>query len=523
MTHPSCVLHAKDIEYMKVHADVIFIGEKNRPEQAHAFACSLRVLETRKNDLMAYLSKKGLPLSEENLWFDVTWGNFERRSLDFFGERTYREVFPYVVGAGFARQRYIKRDTSGQNVLDEQGRIVAYDCYKVAQSDTTWRGDIIHQAWFDSDYLNEWIAFYYAGGPEPTPPATKKRGVAQPTQGDNLHNREHTPEKDVVSEREGYSRDAQSFSVESISLGGTFANGVGGNITPLRDGKSADTPGKKRRPPVGKSANNKNLIKEESKDREQLLISADRAIDIDFSTFDFAQKFSTQAILELDSKILPPLPTIYRVAAHNETQPQLRLAAAERFATHPELALLGLRQTARFLAYMSQPDSPGGYVVWMRENRPGIPHRLWLITDRVIERGLREMLASDWWPAWLPPDDVPTTSAAPAALDIEILDLAELAGIAHDDRRGFSREDVDAWRDYLCQELKGHGYFVDVAGIGQRHERKGYRLEVSYEGGQLRIYDPEHWDLIMEADRAGAPGTPAFAEALVALLRDRAA
>lgn len=149
--------------------------------KANPFSACLRDLEIWKDARLKELDRQGIDqeqLTEEMLWLDIEWPRMVRYALRFFSASCFQKIFPVVMDAGFARQRYIKRHAkSGIRVCDENGIPLVYATYQEAQDDSeNHPGKIIHQAFFESEELNKAIA---ALDRPAAPPSPDGEGVSE--------------------------------------------------------------------------------------------------------------------------------------------------------------------------------------------------------------------------------------------------------------------------------------------------------------------------------------------------------
>lgn len=561
MLNTNCVKHAYKTfflftdDYLDV-ATQYCLKQKYHVRQAYPFAAALRVLETWKNDLLKQLNEDGvteerLAENEDFLWMDTEWSPFCMRALHLFETRTFQKTLPRLCEAGYAKQRYIKRYSDGQRVCAPGGLALIYPTYQEAREDKEHPGEIIHQVIFLSDEVNKAIA---ALG-HPQPPAhdnetTKKRRRSTQLTGSNLTSTEQSP-KVTDTARGGNPATAQEPSRKTIphpwqkcegsnvpnspesSASTHFCQGEG-SLDASTLGKNAQTPSQKNEAlcetrshfcedPLGKNANNKNLSNKnlsESSDEESLSGAASHAAG-DLLSFDFFREYDQAAILDL-ARIALPLPEIYK----SETRQQAALLAVEKaagqFATYAYQRERGLVHVARLLRYFGDESSPCKWRAKLRQENPGVQIRLWHISEEVARIASQEMERLDWWPAGLSPE-----AAAPPALagELMVLDLAELAGIPSESRKGLDKETCLDLVAYLRTGLPPEafpGVFVDYGSVDRWQRARGYFIEFWYSDGRmLRLYSIADWELIVA--NADALGTPDFVPRLANALREHVA
>lgn len=265
------------------------------------------------------------------------------------------------------------------------------------------------------------------------------------------------------------------------------------------------------------SLNKKNKDNESEDDSLLLLQSISIPASNTFSSLDLSQPWSLTAVSQAFEALLP-LPATYKTPEAQATATQRTEAAIQELSELSWLCQRGLMHLARLLAYFADPSSP---CTW-RQHVAGAPPRAWHLTRPGVAWHMsREMEQADWWPAELRPGSASLLVPKEEEEEPEgRIDLAALAGIAPEERRGMDRALALEWRDYLRAWLEPHGWRIDLRGLGSRLLSRGYGLEIWYADGQsLVIYSGEHWDLIEEINEQALLGTPEFAELLAATLQ----
>lgn len=512
----SCVRHAAHKGFFILHDDFLDIGKMFCPRQVHKFATCLRVLETWTNDRIKVLSAAGCTeIHEEDLWLDVTWAGFGARSLWLFSARSFRAILPRVIKAGLARQRYIRRDTNG-------GVIAIYETYELARADHQYPGEIIHQVLFVSEKVNDLIGGREPGGKGPE--EEKDEGAQRGDQAGSLSTTEQPSRSKAALEsaRGGNPETDQESSDETISSHWQNCQGERVKNLPLSygteeaAGNSANGGLAKRvqgsrqncQPPVGNSASNKNRNKNLEESLKGLPNSAQGAIKLSLSQFDFSQEPSPTAILQLADILLPSLPERYACEVAFEDALSRIYDAAVTIASLPLVRARGLRHVAREMAYRADESSPCTWRSHCRADNTGFVVRLWhLASEPGAWKCAQEMDRWEWWPEYLRPVWYETPPD---------IDLAELAGVDPHERFGMDQATAYEMEAYLAGLLFPHGYEVRRwrLDVSRAHEH-GYAIEVwfQHDDGRsriLRFYTPEQWDLIVQADEVAPLGSLEF-------------
>ena len=142
-------------------AEIETLKQNHSRSQAGGFAVCVRFLEVLKDSRLAALDKAGFDekdVTEEMLWLDIEWPRMSRFGMRIYGPSSLKKNFPRVITAGFAQERYIKRNPkTGERICDENGVPLVYSTYQDAKTDSyldaegdekKYPGEIVHQALF---------------------------------------------------------------------------------------------------------------------------------------------------------------------------------------------------------------------------------------------------------------------------------------------------------------------------------------------------------------------------------------
>lgn len=259
------------------------------------------------------------------------------------------------------------------------------------------------------------------------------------------------------------------------------------------------------------------------------------SVCVDISLFDFFQKWSQMAILDLEGLIFPLPPSYSSDDAQRQTL-QLYEETAALLADDPELQRRGLVFVARLMYYFKDEGSPCQWRPKLRalKNNPNLTMQPWHMTAKTVPIAAAEMERADWWPSAISPsaglqNPAGTTNALanPNSVldDITVLDLAELASVAKADRQGMDRQDainlVASIRTDLPEE-EFPGVFADYGTINRWQKARGYFVEFwPVDGLKLVLYSRADWDRVIAC--AQWLGTPDLREHLTALYADQMA
>ena len=121
-------------------AEIETLKQNHSRSQAGGFAVCVRFLEVLKDSRLAALDKAGFDekdVTEEMLWLDIEWPRMSRFGMRIYGPSSLKKNFPRVITAGFAQQRYIKRNPkTGERICDENGVPLVYSTYQDAKTDS---------------------------------------------------------------------------------------------------------------------------------------------------------------------------------------------------------------------------------------------------------------------------------------------------------------------------------------------------------------------------------------------------
>jgi hypothetical protein len=616
--------------YLWVPDDVVEVAEKKclaaklARSKVKSLSLCLRVLEVRKDARLKELDERGIneeELTEEMLWLDIEWPRLSRFSLHFCAASSLQKIFPVVMAAGFARQRYIKRDAkSGVRIGDDNGIPLIYATYQDAQDDSEAHpGLIVHQALFESEVLNKEIRGLGRSVPPPPPSAKgeteKNEGAQRNNQTGSLSSAEQPSDHEdktatrvgnkrstVVSNRnitppvpknqgvgtfagplyqhgtvagtppaprdQGQPPVAQTNPVPHTQGGRSVAppcaplmertpapenQGTGAAVAtlphpnakppaqrdtgPLQNSQppspenAAPSPGGED--PLCQAANHKDITtKRESQHMEKETNRPDTcasgAVCVDISLFDFFQPWSQVAIMDLLTLIFP-LP-----ARSNDETVQLYEDTTARLVADPPLQSRGLVFAARLMYYLKDESSPCQWRPKLRalRNNPTLAMQPWHLTAQVVPIATHEMERADWWPQAISPSlglQNPTSStpntlanANSVLAEVTVLDLAELAEIAPDQRQGMLRQEaIDLAADIrtALPEDEFPGVFTDIGAINRWQKARGYFVEFWPANGlKLLLYSDADFERVVSCAKWLA--TPELKKQLIAACAD---
>lgn len=588
------------INWFVFHDDVLEVAENKCLAQqlsrtrATPFTACVRVLECWKNARLKELDKQGIDeehLTEEMLWLDIEWPYVSRYALRILGPGSFQKIFPVVMKAGFARQRYIKRDAkSGVRICDDHGVPLVYATYQDAQDDSeTHPGRIIHQALFESEVLNREIAGLGRSVPPPSPGAkgetkteTKNEGAQRNGQTGSRTEAEQPPDQSTFAARVGNKHTTKVSEVNipspapknqgvSTFAGPLYHAGTNASAppTPKNQGagvavatlppKNAKAPAQRDTGPLSNSqppspnnaapsprgedplrqtANHKDITtKRESQDMEKEESTtpdtcASGAVCVDISLFNFFQPWSQVAIMDLLTLVFP-LPAHYGSTDAEQQTVQLYEDTTTRLVADPSLQSRGLVFAARLMYYLKDESSPCQWRPKLRALRhnPNLVMQPWHLTAKTVPIAASEMERADWWPPELSPAlgiQAPTgttntlANANSVLAEVTVLDLAELAGIAPDQRQGMPRQDaIDLVADIhtALPEEEFPGVFADHGAINRWQKSRGYSVEFwPADGLKLLLYSYEDFERVVSC--AKWLGTPELKKRLSAVCAD---
>jgi hypothetical protein len=252
-----------------------------------------------------------------------------------------------------------------------------------------------------------------------------------------------------------------------------------------------------------KSKKSKNPTKELSEE-ESTVTSGVAAADT-LSHFDFFREFTPEAVLDLASLVLP-LPSTYKSQVRREAAVLATQKAATELAANVLLRQHGLVHLARLLFYFADETSPCKHRAYLRQNNPGLPMRLWMLTESVIRIASKEMDTCNWWPSELSRQ----AENQPDPSGTVVVDLAELAGVAASQRQGMDRETTevllaDLNTSFPAGEFPGVNF--DYGVINRRQKSRGYYVEFwPADGLILKLYSLADWErVVSHAQFLGSP------------------
>ncbi len=574
ITHVSNTRFVLFQDYLDL-ARVVCRRDRHPERTAHQIQALLRVLERLHGEQVKQVFAQGYQaeqLREDLLWFDFTRSAAFVIALGMYSETTFQRVLPKLIQAGYAQERYVKRTRSGQIVADElTGELCVYATYKEAQRDTKRHpGEIIHQLRLETGRLNSDLASLYQPDHPPTPEDEDADGFRQTNEDPGVsHESPMHEEYPTVDRTRGnlfpiknlvipfqtitppYSQAQPPVQkgLPSLSIHKGWVSQLTKGLLHLSNWLGSDDKGvvnaaqggdekkqgaakehkgvieknkggeQKKQGAAENHAQNapaqieqglshareliniNNIKPIDSKNQDQLINSHSRACE-DLTTFDFGQPLTPEAIITLTALIMPPVSLSDKVRS-----------AAEVLASDGH----DLRYLARLLAYASDPTSPCRWLAYLREQDGDFKTRLWHLTtkEHVRRKMEKEMEASGWWPSWLSADD-------PAN---QVLDLAELEGIAVLDRSGMDQETASALVDYIRQDLFPADEFPEVyvgSGLISRRSEQGCYVELWPGNGlRLRLYSVAHWEIFLAV--GAQMDAPNFRRVLATAVREKRA